>query len=136
MDERETMTQATEVPVLDKDGFVELGHLEDQWLLLMALRKEADELKTRIEKGEAFFRAEMDLRGADGFMINGVRKVTYKQDATFPVAKYSAENPHVAEVYKIMKPAFDLEAFKRERPEEYKQWRSRSYKYVPIKKGL
>jgi histidyl-tRNA synthetase len=129
------MTQTTETLVPDGDGFVELGHLEDQWLLLVALRKEVEDLRMRIDKGEQFFKDQMDLYGADGLMINGIRKVSYRQDATFPVARYSAENPHVAEVYKIMKPAFDLETFKRDRPEEYKQWRSRSYKYVQPKKG-
>lgn len=130
------MTQTADTPALDKDGFVELGHLEDQWLLLMALRKEAEELRVRIEKGEAFFKAQMDEVNADGFAINGIRKITYRQDATFPVARYTAENPYVAEVYTIMKPSFDLETFKRDRPEEYKQWRSRSYKYIQPKKGI
>jgi len=130
------MTQATETPTLDNDGFVELGHLEGQWLLLLALRKEADELKTHIEKGEAFFKARMDEVGADGFTINGMKKISYKQDATFPVARYTAANPAVAAAYTKMTPAFDLEAFKRDRGNEYQSWRSRSYKYVQPKKGL
>lgn len=129
------MSEIGNYSTVDDDGFVELGHLEDRWLLLEALRREAAELAARIEKGEKFFREQMDLLKADGFTINGMRKVTYRQDATFPAAKYAAANPAVASVYTIMKPSFDLEAFKRDRPEEYKNWRSRSYKYVQPKKG-
>src|SRR5688572_10154127 len=59
MDEA-TMTQVTEILEPDQDGFIELGHLADQWLLLQALRREVEELKHRIEKGEQFFKDQMD----------------------------------------------------------------------------
>ena len=115
---------------VDEHGFVELGHLERDWFFLQEMRNQLQTLQAAIEKCEAMFRAKVVEAGATGFKINDIRKVTYKQDSTFPTAKYAAANPHVASVYTTTKQVFDLEAFKQDRPEEYKQWRGRSFKYV------
>lgn len=120
---------------VDEEGYVELGHLERDWFFLEEMRKEKARLDAAIEKVEAFLQGEMTAAGADGFKIHGVKRVTWKQDATFPAAKYAAANPHVAEVYTVMVPKFDVETFKRDRPEEYKQWRGRRFSFVQQKRG-
>lgn len=125
----------TEPMALDDKGFVELGHLEDQWLLLEALRKQREELDVRIEKGEKFFKDQMDLVNADGFLIGGMPKVVYRQNATFPAAKYAAANPAVAAAYTIMAPKLDVDALRRDRPDEVLRWTGRSFKRMQIKRG-
>lgn len=115
---------------VDEDGFVELGHLERDWFFLTEMRRQAQELAAGIERAEEMFQRTMLAAGATGFKINGVRKVTYKQDATFPVKKYTEAHPAVAEAYMVMKPAFDLQKFKEHRPTEYEQWRGRSFKFI------
>lgn len=128
-EEKETMMEKNKFDV-DEHGFVELGELERDWFFLQKMRSELQTLQAAIGKCETMFQQRVVAAGATGFKINGVRKVTYKQDATFPVAKYTAENPHVASVYTTTKQVFDLETFKRDRPDEYARWRGRSFKYV------
>lgn len=119
---------------VDDEGFVELGELERDWFFLEEMRKQVAVLEVGIKRAEAMFAAKMRETGADGFMINGVRRVSNKQDATFPAKKYAEANPTVAEAYTVMKPAFDLDLFKQHRPEEYQRWRGRSFKYVQTSK--
>lgn len=120
---------------VDVDGFVELGHLERDWFFLEEMRKEKAKLEAAIAKVEAFLQGEMIAAKADGFKIHGVRRVTWRKDATFPAAKYAAANPAVAAAYTIMVPKLDVEALKRDRPEDYKHWRGRSFKFVQQKRG-
>ena len=120
---------------VDEKGFADFTELERDWFYLQEMIKQQQVLEAGIEKCKAAFKEKMLTAGATGFSINGVKVVTFKQDATFPVAKYSAENPAVAAAYTTMKPTFDLEAFKRDRPEEYKNWRSNTFKFVQPKQG-
>jgi hypothetical protein len=120
---------------LDDEGFVEFGDLEDKFFYLEEMRKQRAALDAAIDRAEVFFKAAMKQAGATGFKINGVKKVSYKQDATFPVAKYVAANPHVAAVYTKMTPSFDIEAFKRDRHEEWLHWRGHSFKFIQPKNG-
>lgn len=127
------MTEAAAVGteyVLNDEGYVELGDLERDWFFLEEMRKQVAVLEAGIKRAEAMFAKRMRDAGADGFMINGVPRVMYKQNATFPAKKYAEANPEVAETYTVLKPVFDLDLFKQHRPEEYKQWRGFSFKYV------
>jgi hypothetical protein len=120
---------------VDDDGFVELREHGHSWHYLEAMRAERQRLDAAIERAEGFFRQKMKEAGATGLKIDGVRKVTFRPDATFPAAKYAAANPIVAAMYTVMKPAFDVERFKRDRPDEHQMWRGNSFKYVQPKKG-
>lgn len=120
---------------VDDEGFVELGHLERDWFFLQEMRKEKARLDAAIEKVEAFLKGEMSVAQADGFKIHGVKAVTWKQDATFPVAKWAAANPAVAAAYTIMVPKVDVEALRRDRPEEVKNWTGRSLRFIQPKRG-
>lgn len=120
---------------VDDQGFVELGHLERDWYLLQQMRKDKAKLEAGIEKVEAFFKAKMAAAGAEGFKINEVKAVSWKQDATFPAAKYAAANPAVAAAYTIMVPKLDVEALKRDRAEEVKQWTGRRFSFIQTKRN-
>lgn len=126
-------TEATNYTVtVDKDGnkFVELGHLESPWTSYLNLLKQQAEIEAAIGRARAFFEKHMTDAKVDGMTINGVKVVTYKQDATFPAAKYAAENPGIAAAYMTTKTVLDVAALKRHRPHDYANWRGRSFKLV------
>lgn len=116
--------------VVDDEGYVELGELERDWFFLEEMRKQVAVLEAGIKRAEDMFAKNMREAGADGFMINGVRRVSNKQDATFPAKKWADANPGVAAAFMKTVEVLDVEAVKLHRPEEYKQWRGRSFKYV------
>lgn len=64
---------------------------------------------------------------AVGFSIDGVRRFAYKQNGTFPHAKFAAANPGIAAAYMTTVEVFDTAAFARHNPELYKQWRPRRF---------
>lgn len=128
-----TLTE-TEYKV-DEEGFADFTALEEHWGHLQRMLAEKAKLQAGIDKVEAFFAAEMARAGATGLSIGGVRRVVYKRNATFPKSKYAEANPHVYAAYQKQTTVFDWEAFKRDRPEEVKQWQGFSFKYVAAKNG-
>lgn len=131
------MTQATEAKeeftiTVDDDGnrFVELGHLDLAWNSYLKLLKQRAELDAAIERARTFFEGRMSRAEADGMTINGVKVVTYKQDATFPAARYAKENPGIAAAYMTTREVLDVAALKLHRPQDYNNWRGRSFKLV------
>lgn len=131
------MTQATETAgnytvTVDEDGakFVELGHQVVAWEAYLGLLKQRAEIDAAIDRARSFFERHMTAANADGMTINGVKAVTYKQDATFPAAKFAAENPGIAAAYMTTKAVLDVAALRKHRPQDYNNWRGRSFKIV------
>lgn len=128
-------TQEAMVYAVDENGFVNLDHRERDWFFLEEMRKQLSALEAGIERCEAEFRKEMLAaidQGNDviGFTVGGVRRVTFKQDGTFPVKRFREANPHIYNAYQMPSTTFDREAFKRDHPELYKQFTPRSFKFV------
>lgn len=121
--------------VVDDEGYVELGELERDWFFLEEMKKQVVVLEAGIKRAEAMFAEKMRATGADGFMINGVRRVSNKQDATFPWKKWAEANPGVAAAFMKTVEVIDVDAVKLHRPEEYKNWRGRSFKYIQGGRG-
>lgn len=117
---------------VDKDGyrFVELGDLESDWKHMREMIERRDTLDAAIARVRAFFEKKMAEADADGFMINGVRRVSYKKDATFPSAKFIEECPAIAAAYMTTKEVLDVAALKQHRPQDYANWRGRSFKSI------
>lgn len=115
---------------VDEEGFADFTALERDWFFLQEMLRQQATLQVGIDRCKAALKKAMEDSGATGFKVHGVKCVTYKCDATFPVAKYVAANPGVADVYTKMEPVFDLAAFKRDRQDEYLLWRGRTFKFV------
>lgn len=115
---------------VDGDGFADFSDLAEWWDKYRKLLDEKADIEAKLTAVKKRFGDRMQKAGATGFKIHGVPVVSYKKDATFPVAEYAKQNPHVYEVYLTQQPVFDLAAFKRERPDEYAQWRGSSFKLI------
>lgn len=131
------MAQTTETVgnytvAVDDDGtkFVELGHQTVAWEAYLGLLKQRDEIEAAIERARSFFEKHMTEAKVDGMMINGVKVVTYKQDATFPAAKFARENPGIAAAFMTTKEVLDVAALRQHRPQDYHNWRGRTFKIV------
>lgn len=120
---------------LDENGYLDLSDMERDFFYLEEMRKQKAALEAGIERCEKVFKDRMLAAGANGFTVNGVVKVIFKKNATFPVAKYCAANPVVAAVYQKTMLTFDVESFKRDRPQEYQMWQGHTFKYAQPKRG-
>lgn len=131
------MTQATETVgnytvTTDDDGtkFVELGHQVVAWEAYLGLLKQRAEIDAAIDRARSFFERHMTDAKVDGMMINGRKVVTYKQDATFPAAKFAKENPGIAAAFMTTREVLDVAALRQHRPQDYDNWRGRTFKIV------
>lgn len=130
----QTTVAATEYEV-DEEGFADFTALERDWFFLQEMLKQQAALQAGIDRCKEALKAKMKAINATGFKVNGVKCVTYKQDATFPAAKYAEANPAVAAAYTIMVPKLDVEALRRDRPEDIRHWTGHSFKLVQMKQG-
>lgn len=133
----DTPAPVTELPQrysanrLDGDGYLDLSDLRADWHYLLELCRQKVLIEEAIKAYEAKFKAPVEaVTGAIGFKVDGLPAATWKKDGTFPTAKYVAANPHVFEAYKTTKEVFDVDTFKKHRPDEYNQWRASSLKYA------
>lgn len=115
---------------VDESGYADFSDLAQWWETYQKLLVEAAEIEAKIKAVKTRFGDRMKKAGATGFKINGVPVVSYKKDATFPVAEYMKQNPHVAAQYMTQKLVFDTQTFKAHRPDEYAQWQGHSFKLV------
>lgn len=110
---------------LDGDGMLDLSHMRADYFYLQELLKQRNLLDEAIKVYENKFKAPMDaVTGSKGFKVDGLPRYRYERNGTFPKAKYAAANPHVYAAYQRQTTEFDVDAFKRDRPDEYAQWRA------------
>lgn len=115
---------------IDGVEYADLSELRARYDHLLYLRKQKRLIEEAINAVEEELRAKITDAGADGGVIDGLPVVTYKQDGTFPHAKYAAVNPHIAAQCQETKTVFSVDRLKHLFPEEYKLWRPRSFKIV------
>lgn len=126
-----TVAEPQRDPRLDTDNYIDLSELRGDWQYLLELRRQRTLLDEAIKVYEAKFKTPVEaVTGAIGFKVDGLPAATWKKDGTFPVAQYVKANPHVFEAYKTVKEVFDVDTFKKHRPDEYNQWRASSLKYA------
>lgn len=124
-----TETVGNYTVAVDESGtkFVELGHQTVAWEAYLGLLKQRAEIDAAIDRARAFFERHITEAKSDGMMMNGVPVVTYKQDATFPAAKFAKENPGIAAAFMTTKEVLDVAALRKHRPQDYDNWRGRRF---------
>lgn len=128
---KEKKTVASDLMIeVDEDGFADFSDLAEWWDKYRDLLAQKADVEAKLTAVKTRLGDRMRKAGASGFKIRGVPVVSYRKDATFPVAEYTKKNPHVAAVYSKLQPVFDLELFKRDRPDEYAEWRGHSFKLI------
>ena len=116
--EKEKRMTSTEIPTtVDADGNVALDHMRAQWHFLEQLRAEREMIDLRIKQTEEQFQAAMRAANATGFTIDGLPKVTFKQNGTFASSVFKETEPAIFAAYQIPTTKLDLAALKRDRPE-------------------
>jgi len=124
----------TDKKTIDGIDYTDLSARRDRYDHLIYLRKQKRLIEQAIDVIEAEFAEAVLKDDADGVIIDGLPVITYKQDGTFPFAKYAAANPHIAAECMVTKTVFSVDELKRLFPQEYLMWRPRSFKIVN-KKG-
>lgn len=124
----------TEIRTIDSIDYADLSAQRERYNHLLFLRRQKRLIEQAIDTIEAEFAEAILKANADGALIDGLPVITYKQDGTFPYAKYAAANPHIAAECMVTKTVFSVDELKRLFPNEYTLWRPRSFKVVN-KKG-
>lgn len=118
------------VKTIEGVTYADLAELRSRIEHLMYLRKQKALITAAIDVVEGEIQAAILAQEADGATLDGVPVFTYKQDGTFPYAKYANENPHIAAQCMETKEVFSVDRLKRLFPQEYMKWRPRSFKAV------
>lgn len=118
------------VKTIEGVDYADLADMRSRIEHLMYLRKQKALITAAIDTIEAEIQEAILASAADGATLDGVPVFTYKQDGTFPFAKYAAANPHIAAQCMETKEVFSVERLKHLFPQEYINWRPRSFKAV------
>lgn len=123
----------SDLKTIDGIDYADLSAQRDRFEHLLYLRKQKRLIEQAIDTIEAELTEAILKADADGAIIDGLPVLTYKQDGTFPFAKYATANPHIAAECMVTTKKFSVDELKRLFPQEYMMWRPRSFKIV--KKG-